>query len=135
CAALVAWIGIGRPNDNFLDTRGDNRIGAWLCAAMRGAGLKGHIKSRAAWTVAAEPGAVYRLDFRVGRAGAPVPSATDDAAALHQNRANHRVWRSHAITPTRRLQCQTHVVQMVRHAYELNDPNCSDAHSSRRAAA
>lgn len=38
------------------------------------------------------------FDFRVSFAGAPMPAASDDLAALDQQRADHGIGRSRAVT-------------------------------------
>ena len=76
----------------------NNRLGARGRAPLSRTRLQGYIERRAFWTESSFPGIEERLDFGVGCSCSMMPAAPNDSAALHQDRADHGVGGSRAIT-------------------------------------
>lgn len=90
-------IRVNCADNHAFDASGDDGVRARRRATVRGTGFECHVKRRTARVVTALLRVAERLDFRVWQARAPMPAASDDFSALHQNRAYHRIRRSRAV--------------------------------------
>src|SRR6266478_7318652 len=106
---------IGGANHHFFDSSGDNRLGAGRCAALRTTGLQSDVERCAFDALLSLLRIPNGLDFRVGLAGASVPTAADDPAAFDQDRSYHRIRRSDAVTAAGQAQGQAHVLKFSAH--------------------
>ena len=59
------------------------------------------------------------LDFRMRLAGATMPAAAEDATVFDQDRSNHRIRRSSAVTAAGQAQGQAHVFAFSAHPTDL----------------
>src|SRR2546430_1704368 len=110
--AAMLWIGISRTDDNFAQTRGNERIGAGRSASMGGARFKGNVEGRASGVLPALFGIADGFDFGMRFAGAAMPAAPNDPAVPDQDRADQRIGRSLAVSAPRQAQRSLHKNQI-----------------------
>lgn len=111
-AAGMFRIRIRCADNHAFDFRRDDGFRARRRAAVRAAGFERHVKRRAFRRISALLRIAKRLDFRVWFARVPVPAASDDFAALHQHRADHRIGRSRAVAAPGEADGLSHVIQI-----------------------
>src|SRR5436309_1892787 len=100
---------IGGANNHFFDSSGDDCLGAGRCAALCATGLQSDVESCAFGGLASLLRVPNDLDFRMRLAGATVPASADELTVFDQDRSNHRIRRSGAVTAAGQAQGLAHV--------------------------
>src|SRR5438067_500625 len=108
CPAAVSRVGIGCSDNEELDSRRSDRIGAWRSPSMRAARFECDVKCCSPQRKAALFGITDRLDFCVGLAGAVVPALANDFPSLDQYRPDHWIGRSQTVTAAGQPQSTAH---------------------------
>ena len=86
---------------------------------MRATGLQSDVESCAFGGLASLLRVPNDLDFRMRLAGATVPAAADEVAVFDQDRSNHRIRRSGAITPAGQPESLAHIFAFSAHRTDL----------------
>ena len=98
--------------DYVFDSSANDRVGARRRAAMSRAWFKRDEESCSFRFVTTPFAIQQRFNFCVRLAGTAMPAAPDNFSGLYQNRSDHGVGRSFAVSSPGQTQGETHIINM-----------------------